>query len=474
MESRQRRKRGPRVGRSWNLVLAGLSLACFSIAAQSQPDASRSTPEQEFQAAMAARDRGDLERAASMLENLRRHHPGLFAVDESLGLIYVAQEKYSDALPVLQAAVREQPASDVAHSNLGADLFKLKRNREALAEYSEAARLNPQNPMTQQGLGELLLNAGKPDQAAEAFTRAVSARPNDSDLKLSLATALVAAGNFDRAQMILAGFPNSENSADVQVLLGQVEEGKGHPVEAARAFERAVQLEPTEANVWMLGVEFLRHWTFDAAIPEFEAATQKFPQSIRMKLALGAAYFGDQKYAQAVPVFADLLETDKDDALYAELLGMACNAVTESDRPRCSTLLAYAEAHPRDAKASTAAAEMLLTAEQSGHHTDEARQLLVNALAADPKLANAQFEMGQLKQDEGNWKGSIPNLETAVRLKPDLAQAHYRLALAYWRSGRKEEAQAQMALQKKYSQQEQQDLDRRLREITVFVMDVKR
>lgn len=474
MASRLRRERWTGLNRSQFVALAVLTLACFSLAAQSRPDASGPTPEQEFQAAITARDQGDLDRASLLLQNLRHRHPGLFAVDESLGLIYVAQEKYAEALPLLQAAVREQPSSDVAHSNLGADLFKLKRNREALSEFTEAARLNPQNPMTQQGLGELLLDAGKPAEAAIAFNKALASKPNDPDLKLSLATAWVAARNFDRANAVLEKFPAADNSADAQVLLGQVEEGKGHPVEAARHFDRAVQLEPTEANVWMLGVEFLRHWTFDAAISEFEVATQKFPESTRMKLALGAAYFGDQKYGKAVPVFADLLTQDKNNALYAELLGMACNAVSESARPQCSALLAYAEAHPRDAKASTYAAEMLLDEEQSKPRLEQARSLLGNALSADPKSANAQFEMGQMKQDEGDWKGSIVNLETAVRLKPDLAQAHYRLALAYWRSGRKEEAQAQMALHKKYSQQEQKDLDRRLREITVFVMDVKK
>jgi lipopolysaccharide biosynthesis regulator YciM len=224
----------------------------------------------------------------------------------------------------------------------------------------------------------------------------------------------------------------------------------------------------------MLGVEFLRHWTFDAAVPEFEAATQKFPASTRMKVALGASYFGDAKYGQAVPIFAALLDNDKDSALYAELLGMACNAVTESVKTQCSSLLTYAQTHPRDAKASTYAASMLLTETASEQKTDQARTLLNHAIAAAPHFADAQYQMGLLKQEDGDWRGSIPNLESAVKLKPDLSQAHYRLSLAYWRAGRKDEAQDQMALQKQYSQHERQDLDQRLRQITTFLVDVKK
>jgi tetratricopeptide (TPR) repeat protein len=167
--------------------------------------------------------------------------------------------------------------------------------------------------------------------------------------------------------------------------------------------------------VWALGIEYLRHWTFDAAIPEFEAATQKFPASTRLKVALGASYFGDAKYRQAIPDFASLLDNDRDSALYAELLGMACNAVTESDEPQCASLIAYARTHPHDAKASTYAASMLLTETSSDSRTGEARLFLRNAIAAEPGFANAQYQMAVLKQEDGDWSGSIANLETAVQ-----------------------------------------------------------
>ncbi len=456
------------------IVWFSLLIAAVHLSAQVLPAPDPTSLEKEFQSAIAARDQGDFVRAQAILLDLHRRSPGNFAINESLGLLYVTQEKYVDALPLLLAAVREQPLSDAAHANLGADYFKLERNKEALEEYRVAARLNPKNPATQQGLGELLLDAGEPAQAAEAFTAALAANPDDSDLELSLATALVAAHNFDRAKAVLDKLPAGDASADTQVLLGQVAEARGNALDAAHHFQRAVELQPTEEHVWMLGVEFLRHWTFDAAIPEFEAATQTFPASTRMKVALGASYFGDAKYSQAVPVFADLLDNDKDNALYAELLGMACNAVTESAMARCSSLIAYAENHPRDAKASTYAASMLLTETASEHKTDQARVFLTHAIAADPHFADAQYQMGLLKQEESDWSGSIRNLESAVKLKPDLAQAHYRLALAYWRAGRKDEAQAQIALQKRYSQEERQELDQRLRQITTFLVNVEK
>lgn len=101
-----------------------------------------------------------------------------------------------------------------------------------------------------------------------------------------------------------------------------------------------------------------------------------------------------------------------------------------------------------------------------------ARKLLETALAADPKLPEAQFQMGRFLQDDSLWKESIPFLERAVELKPDYATAHYRLARAYWRTGRKKDGDAQIELQKKFSRQEQEDMDRRMRQIQILVVNI--
>jgi tetratricopeptide (TPR) repeat protein len=452
-----------------------LAIACFAAApvhSQGPPQSSTSAVEQDFQAAMTAQDSGDLDRAETILLGLHNKHPGFFAVDESLGLLYVAQESYTRAVPLLETAVREQPSSDIAHANLGAAYFKLHRYAEALNELEHAARLNPRNPATQQSLGELLLEAGKPKLAVEAYTSALKEKPDDLDLELSCATALVAAGDAVKAEEILMKLAGADRSAAAQTLLGEIDEKKGNFQQAVRHFSRAVELEPSEQNAWALGVELLRHWTFDAAIREFEAGVAKFPQSIRMRLALGAAYFGDAKYAAALPIFSELLELDKENSVYAELLGMACTSVTESAKGRCNGLLTYAEAHPRDARASTYAAAMLLDETATENRVTLARKLLDHAIVADPKAPDAKYELGVLKQNQGDWMGSVSDLENAIALKPNLAQAHYRLGLAYWRTGRQQDGQMQMELQKKYSKQQKEDLEGRLRQITTFIVDV--
>jgi tetratricopeptide (TPR) repeat protein len=429
--------------------------------------------EAEFQAAMTAEDSGDLDKALEILSGLRARHPGVFEIDESLGLLHARREDYSKALVPLEDAAHERPSSDAAHANLGAVLYKIHRNQQAAAELERAVTLNPANAVAQQSLGEVLLEEHKPALAATAFSAALRLKPDDDDLALSSAAALIAAGEFDRASQVLASVATAGQSALAQSLLGEIDENGKKYESAEQHFSRAVELDPSEENLWELGVEFLRHWTFDAATRVFQDASARFPQSVRLHLGLGAAFFGDAKYGQAIPVFADLLESAPDNGEYAGMLGMSCSAVMLEPHPRCATLVQYAESHAKDARASSAAAAFLLRQSDAHSQRPLVKKLLESAIAADRSLAEAQFQMGTFLQDDGMWKESIPYLERAIELKPNFSKAHYRLALACWRTGRKQEAQTQMELEQKFSQQEQEDLDHRLRQVTTFVVNIQ-
>lgn len=463
--------------RLYKLLCGLLSVLLFGpwsgiLVCQAAHTATQSEMEREFQAAMAAEDAGDIAKAEALLSALHNEHPEIFAVNESLGLLLVSRGDVSGALPLLAAAVREEPGSDVAHANLGAAYYQLHRSPLALSEFEQAVRLNPRNVLAQESLGRLYMETNRPDEGARAFLAALQLKSEDSDLKLDCVTAMLAANRLREAQRILSTIAGAEQSPRAQSLLGELDEKEGNSAEASLHFSRAVQLDPSETNAWQLGCELLKHWAFDAAQIEFHAASYKFPDSKRLRLGLGAALFGDAKYAEAIPVFADLLRSDPDNATYANLLGISCNAPLDAASPRCSELVRYAQSHPADAKAAAYAASSLLAQNDDEQSAELARKLLQGALVADPNLAEAQFEMGVVLQEGSDWKGSIPYLERAVKLKPDFSQAHYHLARAYWKTGRRQEGDAQMDLQKKSTYEEQEELHRRLVEITSLAVSV--
>lgn len=422
---------------------------------------------------MAAVNSGDAARARPLLEGLHARHPHNFEIDESLGLLYAAGNDLERAAPLLEAAVEEKPDSDAARANLGIDYLKLGRSSDAVRELELAAKLNPDNAPAEEALGQAQMQLRQPGKAAGAFQAALARDGDNPTLLYNAALALFDSGDAAGAAPLLARMPGLASSPEAQSLYADVDEKLGEYRDAAQHYLMAAQLSPTETNQYLLGVELLRHWTFAPAIEEFANGARQFPASRRMRLGLGIAYFGAGKYNQAISAFSDLLGADPDNATYAELLGHSCAVLAEGDNPGCAALLPYASRHPRDGMIATYAAIAILRRPAGDANLEQARRLLEAAIRTTPDQPEPRYEMGLLLQRQSQWGASIPELKAAIRLKPDYSAAHYRLALAYSHTGRREEAQAEIALQRKYSAQESHDLNARLIQMKTLLVTMK-
>jgi tetratricopeptide (TPR) repeat protein len=455
------------------LVLAGVLSSTMSGAQQTVETAISSADEKKFEDAMTVLNTGDAARAEPLLQDLHSRHPHNYEINESLGLLYASGNFLEKALPFLKAAVQEKPHADEAHANLGAAYFKLGRSVEAERELETAAQLNPSNGQTQASLGHAWMILNQPQKAALAFSAALGGEGGNPDLLYDCALAFFDAGEARQAASLLSRMPGADSSASVQSLYGDVDEKLGNFKEAAQHYANAVQLMPSEANVYALGIDFLRHWTFEAAIKEFQAGVKTYPNSERMNFSLGLAYYGDGNYGQAIPIFAKLLSSDPNNSVYAAMLGRNCSVLTGGSNPTCFAVLTFAKLHPQDAAVSTYAASSILHQHSDAAQLQIAQQLLTAAIHTNPSSAEARYEMGLLLQMEDHWAESIPELEAAIRSEPNYAEAHYRLALAHSRLGRKDRANEEIALQKKYSQQQAESMDTRMQQIKTLLVKMK-
>ena len=423
--------------------------------------------------ALSAYDRGHAQEAEPMLRDLVRRYPADFAALETLGLIYAEWGESQSAIPLLERAAAVRPSSGLALANLGAAYLKDDRDQDALRVLQRAVSLDPANPRTQSNLGQALVHAGRFAQAADAFKVAARAEPDNPDLLYNLALALFHEGKFAEAAVVLGRLPEKQASPQVQSLLGDIEEKLGHFGAAVEDFKRAATLDPSEQNIFALGVELARHWTFDAAKEIFAYGTAKYADSARLRIGLGVARYGNSDYAGASQVFSELLAHDPDNAHYADLLGRSCSLNVEERNPACDILADFAARHPRNASAACFAAASILHRPAVAQDRDLARHLLVQAIAADPKFAKAYFQMGVLEQQESHWQECVAAFESAVTLDPEFAEAHYRLARAYAHVGKHEQAQREMAIHQRYREQQNQDMDAQLREVTTFLVTLQ-
>jgi tetratricopeptide (TPR) repeat protein len=309
----------------------------------------------------------------------------------------------------------------------------------------------------------------EPARAAQAFAAAAALGPLDADTAHDRALALFESKDATGAKRVLDAVPAASRNDAVEELAGEVEERLGNFKQAEEHFSKAAHLNPTEANLYAWVVELLRHFSWKPAVTIAEYGMQKYPASTRLKAARGIAFYADNRYKEAAGVFSGLLASDPGNAMWASLLGRNCSLIADAALPACDSLQSFAEQHPKNAEAATYAATMLLHQPADKRDNAKAHALLEQAVAADAKLADAWYQLGVLDQEEGKWQESTRPLETAIGLKPTLAEAHYRLARAYSHLGRREEAQKQIALQQRYSKEQQESVDARLKEVTTFL-----
>ena len=126
------------VSRSINAILFIL-LACVSaVWARANQD---QRLDHEFQAAVAQYDAGKFAEAATELEDLVRRVPENFEIHELLGMAYSAQSQDATANTHFEKAVRLNPTSAPARTNLATNLVRLGK--------LDRAGENPRVPMTQ-------------------------------------------------------------------------------------------------------------------------------------------------------------------------------------------------------------------------------------------------------------------------------------------------------------------------------------
>lgn len=426
--------------------------------------------EASLHAALDAYDGGKAQQAEPALHDLAKRYPASYEANEALGSLYAEAGDLQRGLPYLQRSCVLAPREAIAHANLGATYLKLSETTKAISELERAAALDPRNSTTQASLGRAWMVAGEPKSAAKAFSAAAQIAPGDAELRYNWALALFDSGSAREAADVLEAIPPDESNDQIHALAADAEEHLGSYEKALSHFQAAAQINPSDANLYALTTELLRHWTWAEAIEVANFGATRYPASMHFKMAAGVAFYGKSDYAGAVKVFAGLLEQDPNNAAVADLLGRSCSLLADGVDAGCNGIYDFAVRHPGNATTTTYAAVAILHQPRDKQDLDRAAELLQSAIAADPKYAEAYFQLGVLDQARLQWEESAEALEHSIALRPNSPEAHYRLSRAYTHLGRRDDAQAQIALHQAYSEQAKNNLDAKMQEVVRFLL----
>ncbi len=171
---------------------------------------------------------------------------------------------------------------------------------EAERSLRDGVNSDPNNFGANHDLGKLLTERGKARDAIPYLERASELKPDDYENSYDLALANESAGNYELARGNAQSLLVKYDKAELHHLLGDSQEKLGNSLEAVREYQRAAELDPSEAYIFDWGSELLLHHAPEPALDVFAKGNRLFPRSVRMLIGLGAAWFARGSYDQAV------------------------------------------------------------------------------------------------------------------------------------------------------------------------------
>ena len=344
------------------------------------------------------------------------------------------------------------------------------------AALKAATESNPQSFEANHTLGEFYVHAGKLAAGIPYLERAYRLDPNHYANAYDLALAELEAQNLSFARKHLRATIERQETAELHDLLAEVEEKSGNFLEAAKEFERAAHMEPSEKHIFDWGVELLLHQTFEPAIKVFRSGVGRYPSSAKLWIGLGIAHYSRGHYDDAVQDFSRATDLEPSDPRPYLFLAQTYNISSAESQGVTERLRRFAELQPNNAQAQLNYAVCLWKGKRGQavpENLGEVESRLKKAAALDPRLAEAHLQLGILYAGRREYPAAIREYEQAIKLKPDLIDAHYRLGQAYVRAGEKDRAKVEFDLYEDLHKKRSAEYERERAEIQQFIYSVK-
>ena len=266
---------------------------------------------------------------------------------------------------------------------------------------------------------------------------------------------------------------DAENVADVHARIGDVAEAEGRPLDAVREYQRAAELEPSEAHLFAWAAELLLHRAFLPAIEVFAKGHQQFPASSRMLVGLGVATYDQGSTEQGKELLLEACNAHPADATPYLFLGRLQEAETTELPGWAEKLQQFVKFHPENPMAHYYLGIALARQRSESEDFAAVESELRKALQIDPHLGEAYLQLGILYSAQKNIPDAASAFQKAIEVTPLPDEAHYRLAELYRQSGHLEKARKEMELYREASRTRARDAEASRHEIQQFIYTLR-
>jgi tetratricopeptide (TPR) repeat protein len=319
-------------------------------------------------------------------------------------------------------------------------LFASSPQKGAENPVVENARLHPESYGANHLAGEYYLNQKNYSAAIPYLETALRLEAGNYTNSYDLALAYLLAGSTEKSRNLISTLIKQHDKAELHNLLGDVEESEDHIDVAAREYEMAARLDPSEKNVFDLGTDLLHHGGFEPALKVFQFGTARYARSARLRVGLGVTYYSLGRYDEAVQKLCEAVDLAPRDSKALEFLGKMYDISPQYASAISERLARFAALYPTSSAANYYYAISLRKREsasiaEANNNQREAEKYLTKALELKPDFADAHYQLGLLYEDQKQDTEAIHQYELAAKFQPSLLKAHYHLAQLYRKKG---------------------------------------
>jgi tetratricopeptide (TPR) repeat protein len=188
---------------------------------------------------------------------------------------------------------------------------------------------------------------------------------------------------------------------------------------------------------------------------------------------LGTALFAGARYEEAAQRLCEASDLNPADTEPYLLIGKV--EIASPNPLTCveQKLSRFLQQEPHNAVASYLYAMAILKGQAQPadeHVTRQAETLLRNAISIDGSCSDAYLQLGILAASRNDFAKAIEFYKKATETNPELAEAHYRLGVAYDRVGESKKAKDEFQLHDEIRKRQAAEVERQRKEIKQFLV----